>query len=225
MGKKISSLDLFKRLQPRFREIIWYPSQFSTEDSPVVRNRLIIQGENLLLIPGFLGKAEPISRHGRSSEGRTYSAWWARGGEPKCPAFQVRTGGLAFSFVFDPSSEEEMGRQFTKAAVVALYEGPFKGRRFFMDPKFDRPGFIVGAADISFSVAGDPIPGFYPGEATAHDWTFFIPEGPERAAVQAAVDLEDAEAVQRRYHEQDPTRHIVQGLRDKFEESLVAVDI
>ncbi|OYV63284.1 MAG: hypothetical protein B7X03_02520 [Parcubacteria group bacterium 21-58-10] len=226
MSRKINSLELFKRLQPKFREITWHANGFTTEEPyKFVVEGLILRNENLLLVPGFLGKDEPIPSTGHTPGGQMYSTWWSDygTGQKDCrPSFQFREGNLAFNFAFDPSVGKAMKYQLEKAAERALLNGPFKGRRFFMDPKlrFHHRGLI----DVEFHTDGHgPISGLYLGEATAHDWTFFIPEGPERRAIQAAIDLEHAQDEQVKYHEQDPVRSTVQELQIRFEKSLSAI--
>lgn len=230
MSTKISSLELFKRLQPRFREITWHANGFTTEEPyRFVVDGLILQDENLLLAPGYLGQKEPIPSTGRAPEGGTYSFWWSDHGMGRkdCrPSFQFREGNLAFNFTFDPAAKEAMKYQLEKAAERALFDGPFKGRRFFMEPKFGYPistCAYYGSVEIKFSNEGNPVTGLHLGEATAHDWTFFIPDGPERVAIKTAIDLEHAQAVQEKYHQQDPVQKTIRGLQERLEESLSVI--
>lgn len=119
-----------------------------------------------------------------------------------------------------------MQKQLEEAVMQALHTGPFKGRRFFMDPKLDEPTHFrmdYSWRRVNFSIEGDPIQGLHLGVVMARDWTFFIPEGPERLAIKRAIDLESAQVEQEKYHARDPARGIVCELRARFEESLSAI--
>ena len=228
--QKISSLELFKRLQPKFREITWHANGFTTEEPHrFVVDGLILQNENLLLAPGYLGQKEPISSMATMPKGPMYQFWWADHGMGRkdCrPSFQFREGNLAFNFTFDPAAKEAMKYQLEKAAERALFDGPFKGRRFFMEPKFGYPistCAYYGSVEVKFSNEGNPVTGLHLGEATAHDWTFFIPDGPERTAIQTAIDLECARDAQEEYHGHDPVRSTVRELQAQLGESLSAI--
>jgi len=214
----MGSLALFEILQPRFREIIWHADG--------------LQNENLLLAPGYPGQKEPIPHVGHASEGQLYSTWLPRYGRERSdwrPSFNIREGNLAFGFTFDPTGDlsldpetKGLTDQLEEAALRALRHGPFKERCFFMNPKFEIP-LTLFLQKVEFSHTGDPIPGLWLGEVMVHDWTFFIPEGPERDAIRMAIDLERAQAEQEEYHRRDPKRELVQGLQKRLGESLSAI--
>jgi hypothetical protein len=216
MTEKMSSRKLFKRLQPKFNEITWHADEFTNE--------------SLLLIPGF--GENPISRQACTPEGQFYSVWWSDyngnlGREDRRPSFNIREGNLVFGFSFDPTSKEKMEHQLEKAVIQKLYDGPFKGRHFFMRPdNFEHTPFHAGIPSIipvKFSIDGDMIQGLRLGEIMAHDWKFFIPEGPERVAIQTLIDLEYAQDEQEKYHRLDPAKKKVRELRTQLDESLATI--
>lgn len=235
-GGETISVALFKSFQPRFSEITWHTNRLVTEwPCWSVANDMIFQGEKLLLAPGYLGQDGPIPFVVHTSQGTFHQFWWSNYGEgsnytkgrkDNRPSFHVREGNLAFHFVFDPSQEEAVGRQLERAVMRAVYEGPFKGRRFFMRPKLeiqDRRFCRLSIIPVEFYTNGRPIAGLHLGEAMAYDWKFFIPDGPERAAIQAAVDLEYAQDVQERHRNEYPELGAIPQLRARLDECLSAI--
>lgn len=218
-----SPLELFKKLQKRHREITWHSDGFSRVES---------SNEKLLLVPGFLGYKDSIPRTAYTPKGQMYDVWLPRYGKDRSdwhPSFNIRCGGLAFDFTFDPATEKGLKDQLEETMLRALRYGPFKELCFFMDPKFElrhpsnKPDLVKSTTNVEFSHTGDPVPGLFLGEVRVHDWTFFIPEGPEREIVQMAIDLEQAQTEQEKYHQQDPKRELVEGLQKRLEESLSAI--
>lgn len=211
----VNSLSLFKRFQPKFREITWHSYGYVTEESPKVVEGRIFQDESILLVPGRIGLEDPIPsrEHWSLNDGK--------GGRPDHRSmFQIRKGNLAFEFIFDPSLEVSIGNQLERSIMKSLYAGPFKGRRFFMDPELKNGSINCGSIDVKFSIEGDPIYGLSIGGMTARDWTLFISGARERRAIQTAIDLEVAQAEQKKHHEQDPHKYTVRALQEKLEESM-----
>lgn len=232
MPTMMSSLELFEKLRKKYREIDWHSNGFSDGESPTVVDYRIFRDEKLLLVPGFLGYKDSIPRTVCTSQGQRYDVWlprYGREGSNWRPSFNIRCGGLVFDFTFDPTTEKDLMDQLEEPVLRALYDGPFKERRFFMDTKFElrhpsnKPSLAKSTTYVEFSHTGDAIPGLCLGEVMTHDWTFFIPEGPEREMVQMAIDLEQAQAEQEKYHQRDPKRELVQGLQKRLEESLSAI--
>lgn len=231
----VNSLSLFKRFQPKFREIEWHPHERGVlhlnERGPLYGT---MYKELFPLSPGYLGSGEIIPDTEKDAGGRQSSVWWSQ----LTPSFNVREGALRFGFVFDPESKEEIEEQVGRAIVKALNDGPFKGRRFSMDPVYKKPGDTIDfdlkirgtkvcldseldGMMVKFSVDGDPIQGLGFGEGfMATKWHFFIPDGPERKAIQAAIDLEAAMTEQQKHHEQDPHKFTVRALQEKLQESM-----
>lgn len=188
----LSPLVLFKRFQPRFREIEWYPAGLRDTPRPFDHTGL---GEKLYLLPGFIGHVEPIRRSWQDEYGRSYTAWWGSPG----PFFDTRVAKLGFNFEFDPFAQEDFLEQTESNLWKTILEGPLKDRHFFMDPDFEGPCFPSLNNRISFinpsirfSVEGEVIPGLNLAKASCHEWKVFIPDGPEREVIQAAFDLEEA---------------------------------
>lgn len=184
MTSRINSVELFRKFQPRFSEIVWHADGF--------------QGENLLLAPGYFGHRDPIPPMLEDSESVMH-LWWSdteAGKKDRRPSFDVREGNLAFNFNFDPSKKEPMEAQFERAVMLAIYDGPFRGRRFFMSPRLEVSDYHqfcpLYRIPIGFHTDGyyGPILGLHLGKGTVCNWRFFIPEGPEREAIQAAAELE-----------------------------------
>lgn len=233
MPTTTNSLELFEKLQKKYRRIAWHSNGFSTsEESPTIVEGRFLQNEELLLIPGFLGYKDPISHTGYTSQGQMYSIWLPRYGRERSdwhPSFNIRCGGLAFDFTFDPTTGRGLIGQLEEAALRALRHGPFKERCFFMDPKFElrhpsnKPSLTKSTTYVEFSHTGDTIPGLYLGEVMVHDWTFFIPECPEREVIQMVLDLEQAQAERKEYHQRDPKRVLVEGLQKRLKESLSTI--
>ncbi|MDP3958146.1 MAG: hypothetical protein Q8Q36_01615 [bacterium] len=237
---EMSPVALFKRFQPRFREIAWHPAGFICEylDEKPTRERWL-RKERIQLAPGYLGQKGPIGMSYQDSEGQVEfplrSFWWYERAptgelESRYTSFHVRKGGLRFNFSFDPASALDMGDQFEAAVVRTLYEGPFKGKRFFMDPGkhaedpiFTRPPLHF--IPVKFSTDGKSIPGLDLCPATAATWEFFIPEGPERKAIRAAVELENTRNAQEEYHAKDPSRKRVREIMARLENSLASIPL
>lgn len=226
-----SSLGLFEKLRKKYREITWHSSGFSNAASPEVslKSLTLVDGriprnEKLLLVPGFLGYKDPIPR--------TADVWLPRYEREKSdwrPSFNIRTGALMFNFFFNPEMEKDLVDQLEETVLQTLRARVFKERCFFMDPKFElwhpsnKPDLVKSTIQVGFSHTGGPIPGLFLGEVRVHDWTFFIPEGPERGIIQIVLDLEEAENEQKKYHQQDPHREPIESLRKRLEESLSAI--
>ena len=73
---------------------------------------------------------------------------------------------------------------------------------------------------VQFSVEGGSIPGLNLVELCVWDWTFFIPDGPEKLAIQTALDLELETWRQRQYHARDPHVLPIRTLRGNLEQVL-----
>ncbi len=228
MGKLVSSIELFKKFQQRFRQIFWSSAGFITESSPQIVGGLILQNESLRLSPGFeLGIPIPTEGY---EKGGSYSHFWHRSwveGEKECPFFNVRKGGLAFKFVFDPENDTGIKGQSEEAAMLAISDGPFRKRIFFMDPELansDDKKSLLGEIGVRFSLEGEPIPGLELANAVASDWRFFFPEiCREKEAIQAAIDLEGAKKRRRDYFLMDPEKARVAELTTILGETLIAV--
>lgn len=233
----VNSLSLFKRFQPKFREIEWHPHERGVlhlnERGPLYDT---MYKELFPLSPGYLGSGEIIPNTECTDGGSRSNVWWTQ----LTPSFNIREGLLRFGFVFDPESKEEIEEQVGRAIVKALYDGPFKGRRFFMDPVYKKHGDTIGRdlwvhgtkvcldseldgmiVEFSIDDSDNPIHGLDFGQAVmASKWHFFIPDGPERRAIQAAIDLEAAMVEQQKHHEQDPHKFTVRALQEKLQESM-----
>lgn len=208
MNRDVSSTGLFMRFQPKFKEIVWHANE--------------IQGESLLLAPGYFGRGIPIPPVLQLEWEVTY-VWWSN--ENYRQAFNLREGKLALSFSFDPSGKL-FGYQLAEAVMRAIYDGPFKGRRFFMKPKSEIQSRFCHFFRIPIDFrtdGGPPIPGLHLGEATAYDWRFFIPEGLERETIQAAVDIERAQDAQAMHPGEYPDLvDTMRGLRMRLNRCLCA---
>jgi hypothetical protein len=216
MPKMMSSLEWFEKLRKKYREIVWYAKGFTTGLPETVVDCRTFQNERLLLVPGYLGQKDPIPSIGYMPEGQMYSTWLPRYGRERGdwhPSFNIRRGGLVFDFTFDPAARKDLIGQLEEHVLRALYDGPFKERSFFMDPKFElrhpsnKPDLTKSTTCVEFSHTGDAIPGLCLGEVMVNDWTFFMPESPERTAIQMLIDLEQAEAEQKKYHQRDASRN------------------
>lgn len=229
----MSSLELFEKLRKRYREIDWYSDGFSDGISPTVDDFRIFQNEKLLLVPGFRGYKDSIPRTAYASRGQMpFEVWlprYGREGSDWRPSFNIRTGAIVFDFSFNPATGKDLMDQFEETVLRTLRAVWEKERCFFMDPKFElrhpsnKPDLVKSTIHVEFSHTGDPIPGLFLGEVMVNDWTFFIPEGPERGIIQIALDLEEAENESKKYHLQDPRRESIESLRKHLEESLSAI--
>ena len=213
--KETSSVELFREFQPRFSEITWYA------------DKLI--GESLLLTLGYRAQRIPIPFMVRNQE-ETIHLWWSgreAGRKDNRPAFNFREGKLAFNFVFDPSNGMGTEDQLKMAMIRAVYDGPFKERRFFMGPSPETScSWFCHLFRIPIEFRTDdrgPIPGLRLGEAVAYDWKFFIPGGPKRAAIQAAVDLERVQSMQEAHRKEYPELGTVDELRARLDKCLTHV--
>lgn len=122
------------------------------------------------------------------------------------PYVNLVEANVSFSVQFD--SSQGMRAPFMEGLWQALQDGPMKGFKVFMDPVFDPnvdPGEVFtwndqgvrpsGPLEISFTanvmspwlhnLIGKPW-------CFVESWRQFIPPGPERAAIEMAIDLEKA---------------------------------
>lgn len=237
-----SSFELFEKLRKKYRQIVWHSDGFSNEVSPEVPltsltlvDDQIPRNEKLLLVPGFRGHKDSILRTAYASPGQMpFDVWLPRYGRERNdwrPSFNIRTGALVFNFFFNPEKEKDLIDQLEETVLRTLRARVFKERCFFMDPKFElrhpsnKPDLAKSTTNVEFSHTGDPIPGLSLGEVRVYNWTFFIPEGPEREIIQIVLDLEEAEKEQKKYHQQDPHREPIEGLQKRFEELLPTVTL
>lgn len=232
MPTMMNSLELFEKLRRKYREITWHSDGFFNGISPTVDDFRIFRNEKLLLVPGFLGYKDPIPRTASSPGYMPHSVWLPRHGRESSdwhPSFNIRTGAFVFDFSFNPAMEKDLVDQLEETVLWTLRARVFEVRDFFIDPKFElrhpsnKPDLIKSTIYVEFSHTGDSIPGLFLGEVMVSNWTFFIPEGPEREIVQMAIDLEQARAERKEYHQRDPKRGLVEGLQKRLEESLLAI--
>ncbi|MEX0917754.1 MAG: hypothetical protein WDZ93_01205 [Candidatus Paceibacterota bacterium] len=182
-----SSIALFEKFRPKFREITWHPCGLAhNHDSRELWGRCMssrISGTNFYLEPVHIGQKKPIEH---IMNGK--------------PCLNVEQAGLKFSVDFDAA--DGFANQFNEALWQAIQEGPLKGRRFFMDPVFKDGKLPTSvhsytSAYVRITVEGGEVVGL----DLAHNmlayhlgWEAYIPPSPERQAIETALSLEDARA-------------------------------
>ncbi len=92
----------------------------------------------------------------------------------------------------DSRAKYELPYGYPTRGAEGLLRLALKGRRFFMDPDYERAARIgrkppLSYLPIVFSMEGGPVEGLELGRGFAIDWRFWIPKGPERNEIEEAL--------------------------------------